>query len=84
MLPVFALISSPFFETGEKTVIDTERLNSLLKLEKEMIRQRQLAVKTLVAVDLSQNFSLPTEDDEKDDLGLEDLSATQFFEVNSF
>jgi len=53
-------------------------------MEKELIRQRQLAVKTLGAVDLSQTSSLPTEDDEKDDLGLEDLSATQFFEVNSF
>ena len=48
-----------------------------------MKRQRELAIKTLEVVNgMSQSSSQPTEEDEKDDLDLEDLSATNFFEVN--
>ena len=48
-----------------------------------MKRQREIAIKTLEEVNsMSQSSSQPTEEDEKDDLDLEDLSATNFFEVN--
>ena len=52
-------------------------------MEAEMKRQREIAIKTLEEVNsMSQSSSQPTEDDEKDDLDLEDLSATNFFEVH--
>ena len=71
------------FQPVAQTVIETDRLNALLRMEKEMNRQRALAIKTLPEVnEMSQSSSQPTEDDEKDDLDLEDLSATNFFEVN--
>ena len=58
-------------------------MNALLHMEEEMKRQRAIAIKTLEEVNsMSQSSSQPTEEDEKDDLDLEDLSATNFFEVN--
>ena len=48
-----------------------------------MNQQRELAIKTPSdASEMSQSSSQPTEDDVKDELDLEDLSATNFFEVN--
>ena len=48
-----------------------------------MNQRRELAIKTPSDdSEMSQSLSQPTEDDVKDELELEDLSATTFFEVN--
>ena len=47
-----------------------------------MNQRRELAIKTPSEdSEMSQSLSQPTEDDVKDELELEDLSATTFFEV---